>query len=61
MIYVAIFVILALLVGHHAGHAHANYRHDRRPRAPRRQPVRPRGRPHATVPGPFGSRNGHRR
>jgi hypothetical protein len=49
------------VAGHHAGHAHANYRHGR---AHGKRGVNliwssARG-PYITVPGPFGTRIGHR-
>ena len=58
---IIIAVIAALVLGHHAGHAHANYRHGR---AHGRRSVNlfwssTRG-PWISVPGPFGTRIGHR-
>ena len=56
-----IAITLALVAGHHAGHAHANYRHGR---AHGHRGVNlfwssARG-PYITVPDPFGTRIGHR-
>jgi hypothetical protein len=56
-----IIAIVAVLVGHHFGHAHANYRHGR---AHGHRGVNlfwssARG-PYITVPGPFGTRIGRR-
>jgi len=61
MIALIVIIAVALFVGHHAGHAHANYRHGR---AHGRRGVNlfwssARG-PYVTVPGPFGTRIGHR-
>lgn len=58
---VIIAVIAALVLGHHAGHAHANYR---RGRAHGKRGVNLywsslRG-PYITIPAPFGTRIGHR-
>lgn len=58
---IVVIVLAALVVGHHAGHAHSNYRHGRT------QGKRgvdlfwssARG-PYITVPGPFGVRIGHK-
>jgi hypothetical protein len=60
-IVIIIAVIAALVLGHHAGHAHANYRHAR---ARGHRGVNlfwssARG-PYVTIPGPFGTRIGHR-
>jgi len=54
-------VVLALVLGHHAGHGHANYRYGR---AHGHRGVNlfwssARG-PYVTIPGPFGTRIGHR-
>jgi hypothetical protein len=59
MIALAAIVIVALFVGHHAGHAHANLRHGR---AHGKRGVNLywsslRG-PYVSVPGPFGTRIG---
>jgi hypothetical protein len=61
IILVGIIVFAALVLGHHAGHAHANYRHGR---AHGKRGVNlfwssARG-PYMTIPGPFGTRIGHR-
>jgi hypothetical protein len=61
MIVLIVIVAVALLVGHHAGHAHSNYRHGR---AHGRRGVNlfwssARG-PYMTIPGPFNTRIGHR-
>ena len=58
---IVIAVIIALAAGHHAGHAHANYRHGR---AHGKRGVSlfwssARG-PYITIPGPFNTRIGHR-
>jgi hypothetical protein len=58
---IIVAVVIALLAGHHAGHAHANYRHGR---AHGRRGVNlfwssARG-PYVTIPGPFGTRIGHK-
>jgi hypothetical protein len=58
---VVIAVILALIVGHHGGHAHANYRHGR---AHGKRGVNlywssARG-PYVSVPGPFHTRDGRK-
>lgn len=58
---IVIGIIAALAAGHHAGHAHANYRHDR---AHGKRGVNlfwssARG-PYITIPGPLGTRTGHR-
>ncbi len=56
-----ILVVLALAVGHHAGHAHANYRHGRARghRGINLYWSSARG-PWISVPGPFGTWIGHR-
>lgn len=59
--FIVILVIAALVAGYHAGHAHANYRHGR---AHGRRGVNlywssVRG-PWVSVPGPFGTRIGHK-
>jgi hypothetical protein len=58
---VIIGIVIALVLGHHAGHAHANYRNGR---AHGKRGVdlfwsSARG-PYMSVPGPFGTRIGHR-
>ena len=58
---IVVIVLAALVIGHHAGHAHANYRHAR---AHGHRGVNAfwssaRG-PYITVPGPFNTRIGHR-
>lgn len=58
---IVLIIIAALAIGHHAGHAHANYRHGR---AHGRRGVNlywssARG-PWISVPGPFNTRIGHR-
>jgi hypothetical protein len=58
---IVIAVLAALVLGHHAGHAHSNYRHGR---AAGRRGVNlfwssARG-PYITIPGPFGTRIDHR-
>lgn len=54
-------VLAALVVGHHAGHAHANYRHGRSrgKRGVNLYWSSLRG-PYISVPGPFGTRIGHK-
>jgi hypothetical protein len=61
LITVIIVVVVVLILAHHAGHAHANYRHGR---AHGKRGVNlfwssVRG-PYITIPGPFGTRIGHR-
>jgi hypothetical protein len=61
IILVVVIVIAALVIGHHGGHAHANYRNGR---AHGKRGVdlfwsSARG-PYVTVPGPFHTRIGHR-
>jgi len=58
---IIIAVVVALVAGYHAGHAHANYRHGR---ADGKRGVNIywssiRG-PWISIPGPFGTKIGHR-
>ncbi len=58
---IVIIAVAALVLGHHAGHAHANYRY-RRAHGHRGVNLywsSARG-PWISVPGPFGTRIGHR-
>jgi hypothetical protein len=61
MTIVIIAIVAALIVGHHAGHGHANYRHARA-QGRRRTPSLYLGARGAwvSIPGPFGTRIGHR-
>jgi hypothetical protein len=61
IVLIVIIAVAALVIGHHGGHAHANYRHGR---ARGHRGVNlfwssARG-PYMTIPGPFGTRIGHR-
>jgi hypothetical protein len=61
MITVIVIAAVALIVGHHAGHGHANYRHARA-QGRRRTPslyLSARG-AWVSIPGPFHTRIGHR-
>ncbi len=58
---VIIVAVVVAILAHHAGHAHANYRHGR---AHGKRGVNlfwssARG-PYVTIPGPFGTRIGHK-
>jgi hypothetical protein len=56
-----IVAVIVAVLAHHAGHAHANYRHGRA-RGKRGISLfwsSARG-PYITVPGPFGTRIGHK-
>lgn len=55
---IVIAVILALVAGHHAGRAHANYRHHGK-RGVNLYWSSVRG-PWVSIPGPFNTRIGHR-
>jgi hypothetical protein len=56
---IIIIAVVGLIIGHHAGHGHASYRHARgRSRMPSLY-IGARG-PWISVPGPFGTRIGHR-
>jgi len=53
--------IVGLVVGFHGGHGHANYRHARAAGHARRPSLYLSARgPWVSVPGPFGTRIGHR-
>jgi len=61
MTIVIIVAVVVAVLAHHAGHSHANYRHGR---AHGKRGVdlfwsSARG-PYVTIPGPFGTRIGHR-
>ena len=61
MITVIIVIAVVAYLAFHAGHGHANYRHARRGGYGRRPSlyIGARG-PWLTIPGPFGTRIGHR-
>jgi hypothetical protein len=60
-IVIIVAVVAALLLGHHDGHGHANYRHARA-QGRRRSPSLHLGAHGAwvSIPGSFGTRIGHR-
>jgi hypothetical protein len=61
MTIVVIAIVAALFVGHHVGHGHANYRFARAQGRHRTASLYLGARgPWVSIPGPFGTRIGHR-